>query len=133
VELTQPAEEEDLDVELSLSTRESAGTTVVDVGGEIDVYTSPKLRERLVGLVNEGAISLVVNLDAVEFIDSTGLGVLVGVLKRTRARGGSLSLVCRRDALLRVFTITGLEKVFAIYDSVADATAPVEPAPPYQA
>jgi len=111
-------------MELSLSTRESAGTIVVDVAGEIDVYTSPKLRERLVGLVNEGATRLVVNLDEVEFIDSTGLGVLVGVLKRIRARGGSLSLVCHRDGLLRVFTITGLEKVFAIYPSVEEATEP---------
>ncbi len=111
-------------MELSLSTRESAGTLVVDVGGEIDVYTSPKLRERLVGLVDEGATSIVVDLDDVEFIDSTGLGVLVGVLKRVRSRGGSLGLVCSREGLLRVFTITGLEKVFAIYPSVDEATQP---------
>jgi anti-sigma B factor antagonist len=111
-------------MELSLSTRESDGTLVVDVAGEIDVYTSPKLRERLVGLVNDGANSIVVNLEDVEFIDSTGLGVLVGVLKRIRARGGSLSLVCQREGLLRVFTITGLEKVFAIFATVDDATAP---------
>ena len=111
-------------MELSLSTRESDGNLIVDVVGEIDVYTSPKLRERLVGLVNDGAKSIVVNLEEVEFIDSTGLGVLVGVLKRIRARGGSLSLVCQREGLLRVFTITGLEKVFAIYSSVDEATEP---------
>jgi anti-sigma B factor antagonist len=111
-------------MELSLTTRETEGVLVVDVAGEIDVYTSPKLRERLVGLVNEGAASIVVNLDEVDFIDSTGLGVLVGVLKRIRARGGSLGLVCHSDALLRVFTITGLEKVFAIYASVDEATSP---------
>jgi anti-sigma B factor antagonist len=109
-------------MELSLSTRETAGTVVLDVGGEIDVYTSPKLRERLVGLVRDGATSIVVNLDEVEFIDSTGLGVLVGALKRLRARGGSMSLVCSADGLLRVFTITGLEKVFPIYASLAEAT-----------
>src|SRR6478609_8488487 len=111
-------DEKDTTMELSLSTRESAGALVVDVAGEIDVYTSPKLRERLVGLVNDGAKSIVVNLEQVEFIDSTGLGVLVGALKRMRARGGSLSLVCRQEGLLRVFAITGLEKVFAIHGSV---------------
>src|SRR6476660_4036800 len=105
----QPVDEKGTKMELSLSTRESAGALVVDVTGEIDVYTSPKLRERLVGLVNEGAMSIVVNLEEVEFIDSTGLGVLVGALKRMRARGGSLSLVCHQEGLLRVFTITGLE------------------------
>ncbi len=111
-----------MEMELSLSTREAGGALVVDVAGEIDVYSSPKLRERLVGLVNDGATSIVVNLDDVEFIDSTGLGVLVGVLKRIRARGGSLGLVCHQDGLLRVFTITGLEKVFSIYPSVDEAT-----------
>jgi anti-sigma B factor antagonist len=109
-------------MDLSLSTREDAGTLVVDIGGEIDVYTSPKLRERLVGLVGEGARRLVVDLEDVEFIDSTGLGVLVGVLKRMRAREGSMSLVCSQDGLLRVFRITGLEKVFSIYPSVVAAT-----------
>jgi anti-sigma B factor antagonist len=111
-------------VELSLSTRESDGTLVLDVAGEVDVYTSPKLRERLVGLVHDGATSIVVNLEEVEFIDSTGLGVLVGVLKRIRGRGGSLSLVCQQEGLLRVFAITGLEKVFAIYATVDEATRP---------
>ena len=111
-------------MELSLGTRESDGTLVVDVAGEVDVYTSPKLRERLVGLVNDGATDIVVNLEGVDFIDSTGLGVLVGVLKRIRARGGSLSLVCDREGLLRVFTITGLERVFAIYATVDEATQP---------
>ena len=67
---------------------------------------------------------IVVNLEEVEFIDSTGLGVLVGALKRMRARGGSLSLVCHQEGLLRVFTITGLVKVFAIYATVDEATAP---------
>lgn len=113
-------------VELSLGTREIAGTTVVDVAGEIDVYTSPKLREKLVSLVNGGTLRLVVNLEKVDFIDSTGLGVLVGVLKRLRARDGSLDLVCRQDGLLRVFTITGLENVFTIHATVDDATTVAE-------
>lgn len=113
-------------VELSLGTREISGTMVVDVAGEIDVYTSPKLRERLVALVAGGTVRLVVNLEHVDFIDSTGLGVLVGILKRVRARDGSLDLVCRQDGLLRVFTITGLDNVFAIHATLEDATEAVE-------
>jgi anti-sigma B factor antagonist len=110
-------------MDLSLSTRTTTGGLVVDVGGEIDVYTSPKLREGLVSLVTDGAHRIVVDLEDVEFIDSTGLGVLVGVLKRIRARDGSMSLVCSQDGLLRVFRITGLEKVFTIHDSLEAATA----------
>ncbi|MDX6297773.1 MAG: anti-sigma factor antagonist [Nocardioidaceae bacterium] len=114
-----------MSVELSLRIRENAGMLVVDLGGEIDVYTSPKLRERLVALVTGGAHRLVIDLDDVDFIDSTGLGVLVGILKRIRSRNGSLGLVCSREAILRVFKITGLERVFDIHPSVEAATGAV--------
>ena len=72
------------EVDLSLTTRAEGGRTVVEVGGEIDVYTAPKLRETIVSLVDAGAVHLVVDLERVEFLDSTGLGVLVGGLKRVR-------------------------------------------------
>jgi anti-sigma B factor antagonist len=100
-------------VDLSLSTRTEGDRTVVVVGGEIDVYTAPKLREQLIDLVMEN----------VEFLDSTGLGVLVGGLKRVRAHDGSLRLVCTQERILKIFRITGLTKVFPIHGSVAEAVA----------
>jgi anti-sigma B factor antagonist len=102
---------------------DTSGITVVAVGGEIDVYTAPKLRERLISLVEEGSYQLIVDMEAVEFLDSTGLGVLVGGLKRVRAQDGWIDLVCTQSRILRIFRITGLNKVFSIYDSVADAVA----------
>jgi anti-sigma B factor antagonist len=110
-------------VDLTLETRDVDGRTIVSVGGEIDVYTAPKLRERLVDLINAGHYHLVINLEGVDFLDSTGLGVLVGVLKRVRAHEGSLHLVCTQERLLKIFRITGLAKVFPIHDSVEDATS----------
>src|ERR1700739_3942381 len=110
-------------VDLSLSTRTIGDRTVVEVGGEIDVYTAPKLREQLVELVNDGSYHLVVDMEGVDFLDSTGLGVLVGGLKRVRAHEGSLSLVCTQARILKVFEITGLTKVFDIYPSIDAATA----------
>jgi anti-sigma B factor antagonist len=110
-------------VDLSLTTRTEGDRTVVSVGGEIDVYTAPKLREQLVDLVNAGQYHLVVDMEDVEFLDSTGLGVLVGGLKRVRAHEGSLRLVCTQERILKIFRITGLTKVFPIHDSVADAVA----------
>jgi anti-sigma B factor antagonist len=94
---------------------------VVDVKGEIDVYTAPKLREKLIELVSEGSYDVVVNLEGVDFLDSTGLGVLVGALKRVKAHDGSLSLVCTQDKILKIFKITGLTKVFPIHASVDEA------------
>ena len=110
-------------MDLTLTTREADGKTIVAVGGEIDVYTAPKLRDKITELVAGGAYDLVVDMQEVEFLDSTGLGVLVGGLKKVRAHNGSLQLVCNQDRLLKIFRITGLAKVFAIHGSQADALA----------
>ena len=105
-------------MELSLATRTVAEHTVLEVGGEVDVYTAPRFRERLIELVSEGKHQIVVDLEGVDFLDSTGLGVLVGGLKRLRSHGGDLYLVCTQSRILKVFEITGLTKVFSIHDSV---------------
>jgi anti-sigma B factor antagonist len=110
-------------VDLSLSTETVGDRTVVRVGGEIDVYTAPKLREQLVELVNDGSYHLVVDMEGVDFLDSTGLGVLVGGLKRVRAHEGSLRLVCNQERILKIFRITGLTKVFPIHTSVDEAVS----------
>jgi len=102
---------------------DTPGSTVIAVSGEIDVYTAPKLREKLINLVEEGSYHLIIDMEAVEFLDSTGLGVLVGGLKRVRAHDGWIDLVCTQGRILRIFRITGLSRVFSIYDSVADAQA----------
>jgi anti-sigma B factor antagonist len=110
-------------VDLKLEHHTTDGIEVVDVEGEIDVYTAPRLRELLIDLVNGGHYQLVVNMEKVEFLDSTGLGVLVGGLKRVRAHDGSLDLVCTQERILKIFRITGLTKVFGIHDGVDEAIA----------
>ena len=99
------------------------GIEVIDVQGEIDIYTAPRLRELLIDLVSRGSYQLVINLDTVGFLDSTGLGVLVGGLRRVRARDGSLDLVCTQQRILNIFRITGLTEVFGIYQTVDQAIA----------
>ena len=108
-------------MDLTLATREVDGRAVVAVGGEIDVYTAPKLRDKITELVGAGAYDIVIDLEAVEFLDSTGLGVLVGGLKKVRAHDGSLELICSQERLLKIFRITGLAKVFVIHDSADSA------------
>ena len=110
-------------MELSLSSRTVAGHKVLEVGGEIDVYTAPQLREHLIAMVEAGDRQVVVDLGRVEFLDSTGLGVLVGALKRLRGVDGELSLVCAQERLLKIFRITGLDRVFTLYGTVEAATA----------
>src|SRR3984885_5100252 len=97
--------------------------TVLSVKGEVDVYTAPRLREKLVELVSQDKLQVIVDLEGVDFLDSTGLGVLVGGLKRLRSHDGDLTLVCSQPRVLKVFEITGLTKVFDIHDSLDAAVA----------
>ena len=108
-------------MELRTEVSEVKAWTVVTVHGEIDVATSPTLRERLIDLVNEGATRLVLDLEAVDFLDSTGLGTIVSLLKRVRTHGGDLRLVCTEARIRRLFEITGLDKAVPLHPSLDDA------------
>jgi anti-sigma B factor antagonist len=110
-------------VDLKLGHYAKDGIEVIDVQGEIDMFTAPRLRELLIDLVGKGHYQLVVSLDKVGFLDSTGLGVLVGGLRRVRAHDGSLDLVCTQQRILKIFRITGLTEVFGIYETVDQAIA----------
>ena len=108
-------------MEFTVSTRTDDPFTVVEVSGEVDVYTAPRLREAVVAAIDGGALRLVVDVDSVEFLDSTGVGVLVGALKKVRSGGGTLDIVCTQPRLLKIFEITGLDKVFGLHATVTDA------------
>jgi anti-sigma B factor antagonist len=111
-------------VELGLEVDETHSPyTVLAVKGEVDVYTAPRLREKLVELVSQDKLQVIVDLEGVDFLDSTGLGVLVGGLKRLRSHDGDLGLVCSQPRVLKVFEITGLTKVFEIHNSLDAAVA----------
>jgi anti-sigma B factor antagonist len=98
-----------------------AETQVIELGGEIDLYTAPEFKERLVELIEDGKKRIVVDLSAATFIDSTTLGVLVGGVKRLRPAGGSLAVVCTDQNITKIFEITGLDRVFPIHESRDDA------------
>src|SRR5271166_1668274 len=108
-------------MDLKLGHYSKDGIEVVDV--EIDIYTAPRLRELLIDLVSKNNYQLVINMDKVGFLDSTGLGVLVGGLKRVRAHDGSLDLVCTQERILKIVRITGLTKVVGIHQTVEQAIA----------
>lgn len=108
-------------VDLGVVVDERQGWVVVALSGEIDMATSPELRERLHALLGEGRSNLVIDLDGVGFIDSTALGVLIGTMKRARAAGGDVRLVCTQPRVAKVLEITRLDRAFATYTSVDGA------------
>jgi anti-sigma B factor antagonist len=110
-------------MELDINTKRDGDVCVVTVKGEVDVYTSPKLKEQLVAGMDEACRLMVVSLDGVGFIDSSGLGVLVGGLRRMKESGGDFRLVCTREQVLKILRITGLDKVFPIASTLDEARA----------
>ncbi|MDQ6617924.1 MAG: STAS domain-containing protein [Actinomycetota bacterium] len=102
----------------------------VVVSGELDMYTAPRLRQELVGLVAGGARQVTVDLGAVNFVDSTALGVLVGGLKRLRQVDGDLTIKSPTPGTLKVLELTGLTKIFTVTSNHNGATPPPEPNSP---
>ena len=100
-------------------------THVIELGGEVDLYTAPEFKERMVELIEGGKKHIVVDLSSATFIDSTTLGVLVGGVKRLRPAGGGLALVCTDQNITKIFEITGLDRVFPIHGSRDEALASV--------
>jgi anti-sigma B factor antagonist len=108
-------------MELDIRTERHTTQCEMTLSGEIDVYTAPKLKEELVAVIEGGCSHVVVDLEGVTFIDSSGLGVLVSALRRARERDGAVRIVCTRDNILKIFRITGLDKVFPVFSDIAEA------------
>ncbi|HVK02915.1 MAG TPA: STAS domain-containing protein [Armatimonadaceae bacterium] len=98
-------------------------TRVLDLEGEVDVYTAPLLRQEIMDQVDAGVKRLLVNLAKVEYLDSTGLGILIGGVKRMREQGGVLRLVAPPPRITRIFDITGLNRIFEVHATEAEALA----------
>ena len=94
---------------------------VLRIDGEIDAYTAPQLRERALDLARSGIVHIIADLRGAGFLDSAGLGALVGSRTGLRARGGSLTLVASADRILQTLRITGLSDAFALHSCVLDA------------
>ena len=94
---------------LAITVRRERGVVIVAVSGDIDISTVARLRERLSGLADGGG-TLIVDLNRVTFIDSAGLGALVGAARRAAARGGSLHAVCARPQTRKLLWLTGVDR-----------------------
>jgi len=109
---------------LELEVDRKSDWRVLTVRGEIDVTTTPRVRAQLISLLSEGKPNVIVDLEGVDFLDSSGLGALVAALKLARSRSGELRIVCDQQRSVRkVLEVTGLERVLDRYDTVAAAAA----------
>ncbi|MFP5363378.1 MAG: STAS domain-containing protein [Thermoleophilia bacterium] len=101
---------------------------VLAVRGEIDLFTAPELKQVLAESIEAGRVRIVVDLTDTTFLDSTALGVLIGAVKRLRSREGSLAIVNVDDNISKTFEITGLDQIFTIVSTRAEAVDAVDSA-----
>jgi anti-sigma B factor antagonist len=110
-------------MDLVLQMEEHDGWVVARASGDLDLTTAPRLREQLVQRVVDGQPRIVLDLQAVDFVDSTGLGVVVGLLKRTRSQGGDLRLVSTRPSLRQILELTALDRALPLAATLDEALA----------
>jgi anti-sigma B factor antagonist len=108
-------------MDLELSTSREGRVCVVHVAGEVDVYTSPALKAALIDATSDGCTTVIVDLGSVPFIDSSGLGVLVGALRRIRESEGEMRVVSGHETVVKIMRITGLDRVFSLYPTLDEA------------
>jgi anti-sigma B factor antagonist len=109
-------------IEFSIEDRRPTdGVHVVAVSGEVDLFTAPEFKQRVMAPIGAGVDRVIVDLTETTFIDSSSLGVLIGAHRRLKSRGGGLVVACSTDAIVKTFRITGLDGVFTLAPSVEAA------------
>ncbi len=114
---------------MTIRRSERSPWTVLSISGDLDIEGAPGLRSAVVREVALGSRCIMLDLQGVDFIDSFGIGVVVGALKRVRQRDGELAVVCGVPRIRRVFELCDLDRVLAIYSSITEALAAPEDAP----
>ncbi len=113
-----------MSVEFELSQERAAPQTeVIAVGGEVDIFTAPDVRSAALSAIDDGVTKIVLDLSRASFLDSTGLGVIIGISKRVRPVGGDVVIVNGDNGIARTFEITGLAEIFRIFRTRAEALA----------
>ena len=104
-------------MEFTIETTAEPDCHVIKPSGELDLATHDQLRRTVENLIVDGKVNLAMDLDSISFLDSTGLGVLIGARRKAHAMGGSFVIRCSNEDVLRLFRVTSLDKVFTIRPS----------------
>lgn len=110
-------------MDLTIDSQRVGMWTVLHVSGELDLHTSPTLRDRVFELLEAGTSRLAIDLEHVGFMDSSSLGILVMALKRIREKDGDLALVGVNGSPLKVLGLTGIDRIMPVFGSTADLPA----------
>ena len=118
---------ETLRIETSL--RHQGDIPVLDVTGEIDIYTTPQFKEAVSAAIDENKPAIIINMAQVTYMDSSGFGTLLSATKRLRPLDGALYLSGCNEAIQRMLQITRLNTIFGVYETEAEALAAAQAVP----
>lgn len=111
-------------LEIEVNSRPAGNAAfIVEVKGEIDLYTGPRVRDCIHDLIDRENYNLIADLEGVSYMDSTGLGILMSALKRVEEKGGRIVVVCNNPRVMKIFKLTGFVNTFNIFDSEEAAVA----------
>ena len=116
-------------VRIETSLRHRDGVPILDVVGEIDIYTTPQFKEAVSAAIDEGRPGIVINMTQVTYMDSSGFGTLLSATKRLRPVDGALYLSGCNEAITRMLQITRLNTIFGIYATEEEAIAAAQATP----
>jgi anti-anti-sigma factor len=116
--------------EMSLSVLSRSGLTIARLEGDLDIGTTPVLRERLLGVLGPGVRLLIIDLSGVSFCDVSALAVLIGIQRRARGLGSTVRLAAPRPQMAKLMRVTGLDRHFTICASLDDALPVPRSRPP---
>ncbi|MFN3604232.1 MAG: STAS domain-containing protein [Leptonema sp. (in: bacteria)] len=108
---------------MEISRRQSGDVVILDVNGEIDLYNAPEIKDTINKLIEEKKYNVVINLDKVSYIDSSGIGALISSLSNLKKYQGGLKICNVSGSVRKVFELTKLTSFFEIYDSEQEAIA----------
>ena len=106
---------------MEINRRETGDIVIFDINGEIDLYNAPEIKEKIKDELNKNKVNVIINLDRVSYIDSSGIGVLISSLSNLKKIGGALKLINVYASVRKVFELTKLTSFFDIYDNEDDA------------
>ena len=109
------------ELHIDLKTEDGGELLIFKLRGSLDLATSPTVRAALMEGTEKGKRDLVVDLTQLEFLDSTGLGALIGAHRRATEHGGTFRLIVSDGPIARLLNITGLIRVFAVYHTLDEA------------
>ena len=108
-------------MEISIRETDNGNFVIFDINGEIDLYNAPEIKDQIKAMMDKGKVNIIINLDKVSYIDSSGIGVLISSLSNLKKAGGCLKIINVYASVRKVFELTKLTSFFDIYDSEQEA------------